>query len=140
MSYYLPGPPTKKLITYPGYSGPVGYPTQQSSTTSKWTNLIGKIIDYLPSPNQQNNKKGGGGGSKPALPPNSGNNILLLPWPEKDKNTPNFSGDPSLMRNISLDDRSGYYSTPIYGYSAEPWGPGLVDTFRGSGRQDPFFI
>ena len=75
--------------------------------------------------------------SNSSKPTNKNKDILRITYP--DKNTPSFSGDPGL-RTIYSDNNSGYYYEPTYGYSSEPWGPGLVDTFRGSGLPDPFFI
>lgn len=72
---------------------------------------------------------------KPGLLPKPGG---LITYP--DNNTPSYPVDPSKMKTIIPDSDEGYYYEPIYGYSAEPWGPGLVDTFRGSGLPDPFFV
>lgn len=81
---------------------------------------IGFFIDLF------SDKKGKS--SQKALPPTSDTKLIT------------YSGDPGLMRQVPSLDASGYYYEPTYGYSSEPWGPGLVDTFRGSGLPDPFFV
>lgn len=122
-----PGP----VIKYPG-AGPV-IPAKPSVPPPSSINfkpgldaifgIAKKIKDYA---NSSSNS------SKPA-----NKDILRITYP--DKNTPSFSGDPGL-RTVISDSNSGYYYEPTYRYSSEPWGPGLVDTFRGSGLADPFFL
>ena len=120
-----PGP----VIKYPG-AGPV-IPAKPSVPSSiNFKPGLDAILGIAKSIKNYVNTKSNS--SKPA-----NKDVLRITYP--DKNTPSFSGDLGL-RTVISDSNSGYYYEPTYGYSSEPWGPGLVDTFRGSGLPDPFFV
>ena len=110
-------PPSSGPLSLPPPSIPMPSPQVAGKTIGS---ILGTVIDLI----QDSKKKG----------------TKALPAPSKDKNTPSYAGDPGAMNSVPSLDNSGYYYTPAYIYSSEPWGPGLVDTFRGSGLMDPFFL
>lgn len=133
---FLPAPKKPKKTPQITYPGQVGQPLPKINLP-----LPPFISGLLEGLTDKKKEKGQNSSQKPITYPKPG----LLPKPGglityPDNNTPTYPGDPSKMKTIISDSNEGYYYEPIYGYSAEPWGPGLVDTFRGSGLPDPFFV
>lgn len=126
-------PPSGGPLSLPPPSNPVPQiPSSGLQTAGEVIGtIIGGIIDIAKDSKQKESK---------SLPASKNPKALPAPSTSKDKNTPSFAGDPGAMNSVPSLDNSGYYYTPAYSYTSEPWGPGLVDTFRGSGLMDPFFL